>query len=302
MTMPQHLKQLEHAIESIWRRGLALSPDALHYIDSTFSTPSLPELAEILGDESNCETDSLLELIFFPDLPLQVQLEDLLENADFRVEDEEIISRALIAKRLRTTLFFPDGRGRLILAVPDGAVGRFISRLNISKNPDPAVVDAIRRHVPQPHQALCRVKLRNARFKFTPNKISFLSVFFERLAVPFRIVLSAYDFMLTFFEELEDDTDLYRALTQKKRSYFRNLQKVRSFEAQLQGSNMETLLLQGVRMPYINAEEARRRIALIDRICYAIFGKSDFPETGGSIDAGEFARENGLAAVFNFLS
>ena len=300
--MPQHLKQLEHAIETIWRRGLALSPDALHYIDSTFLTPSLPELAEILGDESNCETDSLLELIFFPDLTLQVQLEDLLESADFKIEDEEIIFRALIAKRLQTILFFPDDRGRMILAVPDWAVGRFISRLNISKKPDPALVDAIRRHVPQPHQALCKVKLRNTRFKYTPNKTSFLTVFFERLAAPFRIVLSAYDFMLAFFEELEDDTDLYRALMQKKRSYFRNLQRSQRFEAQLKGSNMETLLLQGVRMPYINAEEARRRIALIDRICYAVFDKSDFLETGDSIGPGEFDRENGLEAVFKFLS
>lgn len=300
--MTQHLKRLEHAIETIWQQGLAMTPDALHYIDSTFSNPSLQELEEILCDESNCEKDSLLELIFFPDQTLQVQLEDLLESHDFGTEDEEKLSRALIAKRLQTTLLFPAGRGRLTLAVPDWALERFICRLNISKKPDPAIMNAIRLYVPQPYQTLCKVKLRNTRFKFTPNIVSFLNVFFEKMAVEFRIVLTAYDFLLTFFEELEDDTDLYRALTQKKRFYFHNLQKAERFRAHLKSSNMETLLLQGVRIPYINTDEARRRMGLIDRICYAVFGKSDVPETGGSIDLGEFDRENGLEAVFKFLS
>lgn len=300
--MPQHLKQLEHAIENIWQQGLTLTPDAQHYIDSTFSNPSLPELEEILCGESNCEKDSLLELIFFPDPALQERLEDLLEGHDFGAEDEEKLSRALMAKGLRTALLFSAGRSSLTLAVPDWAIGRFISRLNISKKPDPAIVDAIRRHVPQPYQALCKVKLRNARFKFTPNKISFLTVFFEKMTAEFRIVLGAYDFLLSFLDELEDDTDFYHALTQKKRSYFQNLQKAERFSAQLKNSNMETLLLQGVRMPYINTDEARRRMGLIDRICYAVFGKSDFLETGGSIDLGEFDRENGLEAVIKFLS
>jgi len=300
--MPQHLKRLEDAIETLWRQGLMLTPNALHYIDSTFSNPSLRELEEILCDESNCEKDSLLELIFFPDQIFQVRLEALLETHDFGAQDEEKLSRALIAKRLRTTLLFPDSRSRLTLAVPDWAPGRFISRLNISKKPAPALVDAIRLYVPQPHQALCKVKLRNTRFKFTPNKISFLSVFFKKMAVEYRIVLSAYDFLLSFFEELEDDTNLYRALTQKKRFYFQNLQKAQKFRAQLKSSNMETLFLQGVRMPYIDTNEAFGRMGLIDRICYAVFGRSEFLESGDCIDLGKFDRENDLEAVFKFLS
>ncbi|MEW6671249.1 MAG: hypothetical protein AB1427_06065 [Thermodesulfobacteriota bacterium] len=300
--MPQPWQQLEHAIETIWRQGLTLSPDALHYIDSTFSNPSLQELERILCDESDCEKDSLLELIFFPDLSFQAQIEDLLENCDVTAEDEERLARALAAKRLHTVLLFPDGRGRLPLAVPDWAIARFISRLHISKKPEPDLVDAIRRHVPQPYQALCRVRLRNARLTFTRNKISFLIVFFEKMAVEFRIVLEAYDFLLSFFEELEDDADLYRTLMQKKRFFFQNLQKARRLEVQLKSSNMETLLLQGVRMTHFNMDEARRRMGLIDKIGYAVFGKSDFIEAGGSIDLGDFGRENGLEEVFKFLS
>jgi len=303
MTMtPQPQKQLEDSIEAIWRQGTVLSPDALHYIDSTFSAPSLPEMEAILGDESSCETDSLLELIFFPDQSFQIRIEELLERSDFRPDDEETISRTLTAKKLQTTLIFPAGRGRLTLSVPDWIVARFIGRLNISKKLDPALIRAIGRYVARPDQTLCKVKLRNTRFEFTPNKIGFLTVFFEKTAVNFKQLFDAIDFVISFFEEIEDDTDLYRALMQKKRFYFQNLQKAERYALQLKNSNMETLLLQGVRMPYFNTEEARRRIGLIDRICYAVFGKSEWMEISGSIDLGEFDGENGLAATFKFLS
>lgn len=300
--MPQHWKKIESAVEALWRQGLALSPDTLHYIDSTFANPSLQELQAVLQDDSDCEKDSLLELLFFPDQTFQIQLEDLLESHDFEKEDEEKISCALIAKRLQTTLFFPSDRGRLNLTVPDWAVGRFVSRLNISRKLAPCLTEAIRVHAPQPQQALLKVKLRNSRFPLTDNKIAFLCLFFEKMTVEFTIMLSAYDFLLSFFEEIEDDTDMYLALIRKKRFYFHCLKKAQRFSEQLKSSNMETLLLQGVRMSYVHADEIRRWMGLIDRICYAVFGRSDFMETGSCIDLGELDGENGLEAAFKFLS
>ncbi len=56
---------LAKKIEEILRHGLNLSHDVLHYIDSTFSNPSVKELETVINDESDCEKDSLLELIFF---------------------------------------------------------------------------------------------------------------------------------------------------------------------------------------------------------------------------------------------
>jgi len=52
-------------IERIFRDGFVLSDDIMHYIDSTFSNPSINELEEIIYDEHNCERDPLIELIFF---------------------------------------------------------------------------------------------------------------------------------------------------------------------------------------------------------------------------------------------
>lgn len=302
MTISKDLKILEQAIAAIWRQGLTLSPDALHYIDSTLAGPTVQELSEILGDESHCERDPLLELIFFPDRSLQAQLEDLLERYDYTADDVNILSRSLSGRKPETTLMFPDGRGRLSLDIPDWAVERFISRLNIHKKLAPALIDAVRRHVPAPDQNGFKVRLRNTRFEFSEDKIYFLTVLLEKLAVDFRIVESAFDFMLSFFEEPVDDANLYGALMQKKRFYFQNLQKARRFEARLKSSNMETLILQGVRMSYFNPDEARRRIGLIDRICFAVFGKSELLPDGAGFDLGEVDRDSDMEAVFKFLS
>lgn len=57
---------LARQILAVLTPGLKLGPRALQYIDSTFSNPSIEALAVILADESNCETETLLELIFFP--------------------------------------------------------------------------------------------------------------------------------------------------------------------------------------------------------------------------------------------
>ncbi len=50
-------------IKKILSKGIDLSDDVVHYIDSTFSNPTVKELESILADDSNCEKDSLMELL-----------------------------------------------------------------------------------------------------------------------------------------------------------------------------------------------------------------------------------------------
>lgn len=295
MMADKNWKLLVQAVENIWQTGLVLNPDALHYIDSTLSAPSIEEVGEILADESNCERDSLLELIFFPDESVQVQLEDLLENHQFHPADQQKVLNALVAKRLRIMLRFPDSRRVLMLAVPDQAAGQFIARLNISKKTDPRILEVIQRHVPVPFRRVCKVRLRNARFPITENKITFLCAFFEKMTADVKTVLNCFDFLLVFFEDLKDDSNLYAALMSQKRFYIGNLQKADSEDMRLRRSNMEILILQGVRRPYFDKNDARSKIELIDRISYSLFGKSDdFGMHYSRVDRREFYRKDGL--------
>ena len=82
-------KQVAQKIIDILQSELTLNADTLHYIDSTFSNPSIGELEELLQDESSCETDSLIELLFFPDESVQMQLEEVLGETRFQKQDEQ---------------------------------------------------------------------------------------------------------------------------------------------------------------------------------------------------------------------
>ena len=270
---------LADKIDEIFRKGIIISDNVLHYIDSTFLNPSLAELEGILTDDSNCEKDSLLHLIFFPDESMQIQIEDILENEHFNKEDETNIIDLFISRNTETTVHFQDNRGTLKLAMPSSVAERFISQLNISRKLDKRLVSAINKFVCEKFQALVKVKLRNTGFEHTENIINFICSFFKRTKSKDNDFQECLDFILDFPDQLQDDRDIFRSLSVKKEFHFQNLQKAERFEEQMNKRNIETLILQGVKIPHINKEDEIKKIAMIDKISYTVFGKIDNPET-----------------------
>ena len=68
------------------------------------------ELHTILRDESNAELDSLRELLVFPDVSMQLEIESLLAKAPVDTTDEKHVIQALCEQPFETTIRFPDSR------------------------------------------------------------------------------------------------------------------------------------------------------------------------------------------------
>lgn len=296
-------QRLVQKIEEVFRKGSTLSSSALHYIDSTFAHPSIEELREIIADESNDEKGPLVDLMFFPDETVQTQLEDTLESEDFQKADADTVLELLHARPLETKIKFPDHQDFLKLEMPPSAAEQLVSRLKISKKLDTRLVETIGHTVAPEFRNLFKVKLRNARFMPTANQTGFICTFLERMNAEVPDLIECFDFVLDFLDEQKQDTDIIRALVEKKRFYFQNIQKAEKFEAQLQNSNMETLILQGVRAPYINKDDARRKMAIIDRINRAVFGRTEYVGLScRSIDLGEYRKDQDVKKVIKMLS
>jgi hypothetical protein len=277
-------KQLADTIIEILRDGLTLNADTLHYIDSTFSNPSVKEIKDMLRDESNCETDSLIELLFFPDETIQLQLEDLIGNLQFCKNDEEKIAEHICRNPFKISIQLPNKRGSFSVAVTRSNIAQFIPRLNISRKLDPKLLSSIAENVPEDLQTRCKVKLRNAKPIRSQNKITFLCNFFENKKIERELLFGYVDFILSLVDELEDSFDMFNALMTKKKFYFQNLQKAKNIDNHLKRYPIETLLLQGKRMSYIDQKDAREKMQMIDRIAVDVFSKTEFFD---SMPAGE---------------
>ncbi|MBU4420499.1 MAG: hypothetical protein KKH84_05770 [Proteobacteria bacterium] len=260
-------------IEQIFTYGFVLNGDIRHYIDSTFLSPSINELEEIINDEHNCERDSLIELLFFPDDSMQVKLEEFLESEDFKKKDEEKVLSYILDKKLLTTIRFPESKDSLKFFLPKSSAMQFLSRLNISRKLNERLIKAIDEFVSDKCKTAVKVRLRNARVEFTENKIMFLRSFFEKIKVEDNYFFKCLDFMLDFFDRLEDDSNILQSLLDKKELYFCNLQKAVKFEEMLNKNNMETLISRGVRIPHISKEDAMHNIVIIDTITLAVYGE-----------------------------
>ncbi len=269
---------LAERIVKILREGIHLNSDVMHFIDSTFSSPCINELEKIIADNSDCERDFLIELIFFPDEEIQTRLEDLLESHNYCKEDEKKVLDCLSSGEIESTIHFPDNKGALSVKMPDEAAGRFLARLNIHRNIDEKISAAIDKGVSEKLKISVRVKLRNTAKEIAENKIFFLCDFFEKMKGENGDFLECLDFILSFLDEAENTSNLFNALIDKKRFYFKNLQRAEKFRQQLEKGNMETMILQGVKAPYISIEDEKRKMELIDKISLSVFGRTEYFE------------------------
>jgi hypothetical protein len=269
-------EQVAEKIIAILQGGLTLNADMQHYIDSTFSNPCVSEFEALLKDESSCETDSLMELLFFPDESVQLQLEEMIEDTHFQRRDEEEIKKRVCSTAIQTQIRFSDGRGTLEKRVAPSNAAQFIEHLNLSRCLDPKLRSAIARHVHQGLQTRCKVRLRNARPITSPNKISFLQTVFKNLQIDNDDFFEHLDFAVSFMDELKDEADMFQALMARKKRYIRSLQKAKKLDNKLIQHNVETLLLRGECVSSIDKADARKKIQIIDRISLAVFGKTEF--------------------------
>ena len=262
-------------IEEVFQRGFSLDSKVLHYIDSTFSNPSAAGINEILSG-SGFERESLLRLIFSPDESIQFHLEEFLEQADIREEDVDRITGYLSARGIQSKIIFPDERGTVKVQVPAAVLCEFIDRLNMSVKLHDKLAEAVKFIAGVGSRTLAKVKIRNARREFAGKRLEFLASFFEIMGSEEESLFDeCLESALEILEETDDGSDIYSALSDKKAACCQSLLCAERFEEQLQKNNIETLLLQGVRPVSIDKDAVRRKMEIIDRICLAVFGKTE---------------------------
>lgn len=271
----QHRHHLLDRIISALESDRRLNDDIIAYINATLFPPEPEPLAAFLSADADSERDSLLDLIFFPDQVVQIDLEALLETARFSPDDEKQLSGQLMAREIYARIGMADGHHLARIQVPDFIKARYLERLKITWHMERDLVAAIAEGVSDALAPVVKVRLRNAGLCIAPNQRVFWGRFFQRMVDSDPDYLDCLDLVISILDKAKAQVAVYDLLVGRKRSFFRGLQQAKRFEAALRQSNMETLMLQGVRAPHVSPDALWRQMCLIDLICFKVFGKTD---------------------------
>ena len=298
----QHCRLLADAIADFFCGTIHAGSDVIDYIDSAYGNPSAAELKAAVEQPGGSERETLVELIFFPDLAVQQQLEGRLEQHDFTAEEVEAVAADLSDRSLQATVLLEGTGQQLQIPVDRSVIDPFLTRLNITCRFDENLQRTIEEVFSTDTRKAVRVCFRNAQSIPTGSLLVFLQRWLRAVGEDDQL-FESLEFLLAFLQQIDQDADIFEALTIKKRTCWRHLHKVQRAEEKWQRANMETLLLGGERFPHVDKDQMRRSIALIDRICLTVFGKTGAVDAAGPQDEGwEIRNPQDAAAMIRLLS
>lgn len=276
MQDPAKAFTLGEAILELIRHGITLSDTVTHFIDSTFSAPSLEEFRRVIDDPQNADAETVFELIFFPDREMQAAIEPVLQKTSFIPEDIDAAADWLIAQNPAIPVTFPDGRGSLLVHLTRSSARQLVGRLNITKKIDPRLATLLERVVGDPMgRNRLRVLLRNVRSRLSDAGCSSLCDAIQKMYGKSALFDDAFTFLLEFFEYADVGQDMYAGLMREKKAILKSIARSEKNEKALLASNAEVLMLKGVHLLSVDIPDARKKITLIDHICINLFGKTE---------------------------
>jgi hypothetical protein len=303
---------LEDVLRATLAAGIELTEQVCQFMEATFGDASPATLQNLLDDESDAERDSLLDLLYFPDHTLQTAIEPVLQRNPPTAADVTRLAGRLTANPARARFVFPGSDVAIAAVLPIFGVDAFLRRLNLTWQPVAALETALervdaralsRKGDPQEGIVRLRVWLRNAALEQTPIQVRFLCDFLDRLPIDDGPFVDQLRFSLVFLKEHAAAVNLYAALIDRKKFIFRHLMKARQAAERSARSNMETLIMTGVRTPHFDVAQGERTLDMIDRIAMAVFGRTE-PLEGmpRDVDLGEQAEALDPAELIRRLS
>jgi hypothetical protein len=278
MTELDKNKLLTEKISAVLQGGIRIDRAALHFIDSTFDSPSVEQLCRILSDSDSCDALTVYELLLFPDETTQMLIEPDLVNKNYAQSDLDEIRRVLRRAKLSIRFTFPDDRKAFRTIAPESAVIQFVQRLNILNRMDASIDQALSRFIPDQTDYLkARVCLRNRRFEFSDAILEFFAVLVEKTCSAKSAFWEALTYMIEFFNTYPSIQDIESALIEKRRTCVHLLELSEKNKKALEENAVETLLMRGARISSVGVEEIRKEIDLIDYIRFTLY--SELKET-----------------------
>lgn len=207
---------------------------------------------------------------------MQLAFEARWGREGFRAQDRDIVIEMLCAAPLIAEVGVPGMQHKCAVSVPAFVLQAFVQRLNVCRRPPRTLIHAIDQHCREGTGLAVRVLLRNAGLAWHQNHIALVEHFVARMSAQSETFHADLSFLISILSELSAGQDHYAFLVDKKFFYFSSLCSAEDYERKRRSSNMEIMMMQGARSIHTGIDEWRQCMRRIDRICRALFGRTEF--------------------------
>ncbi len=295
------LERIEEAIRRRFAEGIELTPETEHFIESTLGGVSAAYLLEIAGRESG-EKESLVDLLFSADEPLQRRLESLLGPEGLCPADRGVLCTRLRGPLLRAAIRIDDEKS-LDLFLPAEMVEGFVDRLNIDRPVDASLAAALMDRYPEKEALAVRARLREARLSAADSEKAALFRFFSAQAPDRENFWPLLNYLIGFLESASGGGDLFPALAARRRSCRRHLREAAGLEKTMARHNIETIMMGGTRIPCVDSRALVDEIVFIDDLSTILFGGvPPGPNGGMPLDLGDVLDREDLDRLTRFFT
>ncbi len=284
----EKIEEAASAITAELARGLSQDEEAAAAVKGHFGALDPAWLADIAARRDESENATLYGMLLYPDAGMKERLEPLFSRIACDPE-EALAAGKLAGERVDGTVaLFPDGMLLTLPLEPDD-VREFAARLRMKDNPPQALASLVGEAFDENAAVRLLVSLRHSRLAWTRPREFFLSMLLRGLeGIESGEGEAAFSWALGFLDALGVEAEPADALSPAIRELDVRLKTARRNKEILENGNFETLMSQGVRLPYIHEETVRRELRLARLVRRAVTGISEDEEAGGERDLGAY--------------
>ncbi|MCP4135602.1 MAG: hypothetical protein GY754_31830 [bacterium] len=273
------IEKIAAKIENFLNIGLEAGEDVLHYARSALGIETVEEVGELLCDEE-LYGDGIIDLFFFPNESLRLDVEPLVPPEGLSQEAEENLWRCLHEKISTVNVGFVNDSYRTTIPLPGPILRNFIAQLKPGKKMHPGLYEGFITSEEKEKSIGARVRVRNSAYLSTPEREEFLLRMLQSLIRENRVseeeaaffpdagtlLYEALDFMLKLFTETRTNKDIQDMIIQKRRFWEDSLKTADRFDREYGKLSPEFFMMQKLTPPVVNEEKAQKNICLADLI------------------------------------
>ncbi len=263
----------EH-IRNIFEDGLRISNKDSHFILSTMPVAHLSDIGKLIQDPDNADYHALMELIYFPDETIQINLENRIESARFQPQDMVSILSHIMAVESDTRILSPKKQRLLTMPTPRTGAHTFLQRLNLCRHLEPELIQTIEAAVNPFIAGRYKVWIRNMTREPGKRDTQFLKNLFLKLVPQYQQRDPLIGFALRFLEETPIDTDPLQGLIQSKQRCLQHIQRLDQLDAKRKNHNFETRIALGIREPHDDKHVLMQKVVFLDEIGLALYKRN----------------------------